>query len=98
MQENDSPIEYKAKNNATNNSIIEMVKEWLSSEAFAHKIVGDTPLEGNQLVPRKFVTANGITASRPPNPVTGQFYYDTQIGKPIWWNGSVWKDAQNNTV
>lgn len=45
----------------------------------------------------------GITADRPiesvqaPLPI-GQFYYDTTLDRPIWWNGTVWKKADGTTV
>ena len=32
----------------------------------------------------------GDTASRPTNAVTGQPYFDTDLGSVIWWNGSEW--------
>lgn len=39
------------------------------------------------------------TAGRPAASVgVGSMYYDTTIGKPIWSNGSVWKDAAGTTV
>lgn len=38
------------------------------------------------------------TGSRPTAPITGAQIYDTTLGKPIWWNGSVWKDAAGTTV
>ncbi|OIN55728.1 hypothetical protein [Arsenicibacter rosenii] len=43
---------------------------------------------------------NGTTANRPGTVglPTGYPYYDTTLGKPIWWNGSAWKDAANSTV
>ena len=41
---------------------------------------------------------SGTTAQRPTTADTGDFYYDTSISKPLWWNGTVWKDAQNATV
>lgn len=40
---------------------------------------------------------SGVTASRPASPRTGQMYYDTTIGKPIWYNGG-WKDATGAAV
>lgn len=43
-------------------------------------------------------TMSGTTAQRPVAPVTAQRFYDTTIGKPIWWNGTVWKDAAGTTV
>ncbi|MCP4490414.1 MAG: hypothetical protein GY820_24305, partial [Gammaproteobacteria bacterium] len=45
---------------------------------------------------------SGITGDRPSyvNSVgnRGRSYYDTTINKPIWWNGTVWKDATGTTV
>jgi len=36
----------------------------------------------------------GPTAGRPVKAVTGQMYYDTTLGKPVWRHASgVWKDA-----
>lgn len=39
------------------------------------------------------ITSSGTTAARPVTVSTGYMYYDTTIGKPIWWNGSSWRDA-----
>jgi hypothetical protein len=42
---------------------------------------------------------NGTTADRPTlNLQIGQFYYDTTLGIPIFWNGTVWKNASGTTV
>ena len=42
---------------------------------------------------------SGTTAQRPTlGLIAGQQYWDTTLAKPIWWNGSVWKDAANTTV
>lgn len=43
---------------------------------------------------------SGTTAQRPAPDVVqvGLPYWDTTLGKPIWWNGSVWKDATGATV
>ena len=41
----------------------------------------------------------GTTAERPAQAVTGQMYYDTSLGKPVWRHASgVWKDAGGGTV
>ena len=45
------------------------------------------------------IPASGITAERPAtNLLIGQFYFDTTLGIPIWWNGAVWKNASGTTV
>jgi hypothetical protein len=97
MDETDHPIEYKPKS-VSNNSVIETVKEYLANAGFQHRIVGDTPTDNNQLVPRKYVTMNGNTANRPQSSVIGQSYLDTQIGKVVWWNGTTFQDSQGNVV
>lgn len=36
----------------------------------------------------------GATADRPASQlVVGQIYFDTTLGKPVWWSGAVWVDA-----
>ena len=41
----------------------------------------------------------GLTADRPTLGLQiGQFYFDTTLGYPIWWNGTVWKNASGTTV
>jgi hypothetical protein len=35
----------------------------------------------------------GPTSARPTNPAVTQFYWDTTLDEPIWWNGSEWIDA-----
>jgi hypothetical protein len=41
----------------------------------------------------------GTTALRPTlNLQLGQVYFDTTLNYPIWWNGTVWKNASGTTV
>jgi hypothetical protein len=45
------------------------------------------------------VPASGETAGRPIERLqVGQYYFDTTIGLPIWWNGSDWIDAAGTVV
>jgi len=45
------------------------------------------------------VPSSGTTADRPTTfLVVGQTYYDTTLGIPIWYNGTVWKNASGTTV
>jgi hypothetical protein len=49
------------------------------------------------------IPASGTTAQRPITSVqvplqVGQYYYDTTLDRPIWWNGTVWKKADGTTV
>ena len=41
---------------------------------------------------------SGATANRPPEPKVGYMYFDTTIGKPIYWNGTSWVDATGTVV
>jgi uncharacterized protein YjdB len=45
------------------------------------------------------VPSSGTTANRPTDRLqVGQTYYDTTLGIPIWYNGTVWKNASGTTV
>lgn len=42
---------------------------------------------------------SGTSAERPAVQLhTGQMFFDTTLGIPIWWNGTVWKNASGTTV
>lgn len=42
--------------------------------------------------------AAAATSGRPADPVTGVPFFDTTLGKPIWWNGTAWVDATGTPV
>lgn len=44
------------------------------------------------------VWANGNTASRPSFAAVGHMFYDTSLGIPIWYTGTIWIDAAGNPV
>lgn len=46
------------------------------------------------------IKASGITSARPTLTTAdaGFQYYDTTIGKPVWWSGTAWKDASGIAV
>jgi hypothetical protein len=46
---------------------------------------------------------SGVTADRPISTTLiklqiGQYYFDTTIGRPIWWNGTNWINAAGTIV
>lgn len=43
-------------------------------------------------------STSGTTAGRPLVATIGYEYFDTTIGKPIWWKGAGWVDAMGTTV
>jgi len=59
-----------------------------------------TPLTGSDAATAKYadVFPTGSTVSRPSGPVTGQRFFDTTLGLPIWWNGTAWINAAGTTV
>lgn len=89
-------------NQAFERQVTEIIKKtlpiYLKSQAFTDRKLTDTPTDALQVVNRKFVTLNGTSANRPRSSILGQFYYDTTIGKPIWWSGSSFKDSAGNVV
>lgn len=45
------------------------------------------------------IPASGSTSSRPTlNLLVGQFYFDTTLGYPVWYNGTNWVDATGTPV
>ena len=43
--------------------------------------------------------SSGITANRPSTGLqVGQFYFDTTINRPIWWDGTNWINAAGTVV
>lgn len=55
-------------------------------------------IDHNQNISVAVVWENGATVSRPGTPVTGQRFFDTTIGLPIWFDGVNWIDAAGNSV
>lgn len=76
----------------------ETVREELKSGLFTARKLTDTPTDSLSLVNRKFVTLNGVTGSRPTSSILGQYYFDTTLGRPVWWDGSTWVDADGTPV
>ena len=38
----------------------------------------------------------GTSSSRPKNPILGFQYFDTTLGRPIYWNGKEWVDSEGH--
>jgi hypothetical protein len=53
------------------------------------KVTPVTDLSGWQPVA---VLRSGVTDGRPINPPIGTTYFDTSLGKPVWWTGDGWTD------
>lgn len=76
---------------------IQQLRQVIRDSLFTGRKPTDTPTDALDVVPRKYVTNNGLTASRPTSSVVGQPYLDMTLasgrGKPIWYNGTGWIDA-----
>ena len=45
------------------------------------------------------IPASGLTADRPTERLeVGQYYFDTTLGIPIWYDGTNWVDATGTVV
>jgi hypothetical protein len=44
------------------------------------------------------VNQAGSSADRPTTAVLGQCYFDTDLNKPIWFNGTDWVDYTGATI
>jgi hypothetical protein len=42
--------------------------------------------------------AVGTTAQRSTSVKAGFMFFDTTLGKPIWWSGMAWHDAAGSSV
>jgi hypothetical protein len=69
---------------------------------FQNQILNVLRLYFNQLNNYTQATATpdfGTTVNRPKSPLqTGQQYFDTTLGYPIWWSGSKWVNASGTGV
>ncbi|MCU3600490.1 hypothetical protein N8V85_17405 [Enterobacter hormaechei subsp. hoffmannii] len=53
-----------------------------------------------QGVPDTVIVSGGGTSQRPSSPKTGQQYYDTNLGLPVWWNATTetWQRADGTNT
>lgn len=62
---------------------------------------GDTMVEILQPLIEAFgqtLVSHMVDSNRPVSPSVGDSFFDTKLKKPIWWDGSVWIDAEGNNV
>ena len=75
------------------NAVLSIIKEYMQTESFTDRKITDSPTDTLSMVNRRYVTLNGITANRPLSSITGQRYFDTTEGRPVYWSGSTWVDG-----
>lgn len=78
--------------NSTFGSVGAVYRGYPSNAEYRSLVRGATSWQYGKLI--------GTTAERPIARflAQGYQYFDTSLGKPIWWNGSAWKDSAGNTV
>ena len=90
--------------NSLKTQIDERLKEilplYLKGNAFIDRKVTDTPTEAYAVVPRKFVTANGLASARPNSSVAsiGQPYYATDTFIPMTYSLEGWRNGVGSIV
>ncbi len=87
------------KKSVTEERVLEIVRQYLKTAAFADRKLTDNPTDALQVVNRKFVTQNGTTAQRPVSSVVGLQYFDTTLGYPIYKNKNTnWVNAVGSVL
>jgi predicted RecA/RadA family phage recombinase len=67
--------------------------------SFVGVVLNANASDGRILVaPRTVTHSSGTTAQRPTTVFVGFQHFDTTLGLPVFWNGSVWKTAAGATV
>jgi hypothetical protein len=57
-----------------------------------------TPVTNNPIDDTTPFPLYGPTTARPPLPYVPQFYWDTTLDEPIWWNGANWINGAGAVV
>lgn len=84
--------------------LLKVVQGYLKGTGYTDRKLTDTPTDALQVVPRKYVTNNGLVASRPVSSVAvvGQPYLATDTSIPMTYTTAGWVNgigsivAQNN--
>jgi hypothetical protein len=64
------------------------------TSSFVGIVLNSHTTDGTVLVsPDSRTSAAGTTAARPTTVTLGFMYFDTTLNKPVWWNGTSWRDA-----
>ena len=71
---------------------------WIDGSAPAINAANLNKLEQGVADAHDMLTTGGTTAQRPADPELYKPYFDTTLGKPIWWDGTDWKDSSGTTA
>lgn len=80
--------------------ILNLVRDYLNSNAFTLKKPTDTPTDAYDVVPRKYLTNNGLVANRPASSVAtvGQPYFSTDTNIPMIYSAGGWRNGVGSIV
>ncbi len=80
--------------------IIQVIKDYNKSASFSDRNLTDTPTDSLQVVNRRFVTLNGVVASRPVSSVAvvGQSYFATDTNIPMTYSLGGWRNGVGSIV
>lgn len=81
------------RNRNLEDKIRDEIRDYFQSSGYLSRKLTSVPTDALEIVNRKYVTLNGTVANRPKSSVIGQRYFETSIGRPIYWNGSAWVDG-----
>ena len=103
MEQYDKYIkEYLKKGFLQEEQVVETIKEiirsYMGDTGFSDRKITDVPTDTYGIVNRRYANLNGATSGRPLGSVVGQFYLDSTVGKPIWWDGTKFIDATGTVV
>lgn len=84
----------------TKDDVLKIVQGYLKSSAFTDRKLTDTPTDNNMVVPRGYLTANGLVSARPPSSVAtiGQPYLATDTRIPMTYTIAGWVNGQGSIV
>jgi hypothetical protein len=77
-----------------------IIATYLKTSAFTDRKLTDTPTDSYQVVPRGYVTNNGLVANRPNSSVAtvGQPYLATDTNIPMTYTSTGWRNGVGSVV
>ena len=80
--------------------ILKVVQDYLKGSSFTDRKLTDTPTDKNMVIPRGYVTANGLVANRPVSSVAtiGQPYLATDTAIPMTYTAAGWVNGVGSIV
>lgn len=83
----------------TKDDIVKIIKDTMSN-IYSSRFLGDTPTDNLQFTPRKYVNLSGTVPQRPASVIAtkGQQYFATDLNKPLFYDGSKWRDATSSVI